>query len=54
MNVAFLTWAFLATCKQVLICIYINQPEFSLVLSNLGFQWSKGEWSQRISNVGAR
>lgn len=37
----FPTWTFLTTCKQVLICIYINQPEFSLVLSTFVFQWSK-------------
>lgn len=35
------TRTFLTTCKQVLICIYINLCEFSLVLSTLIFQWSK-------------
>lgn len=38
---SFPTWTFLTTYKQVLICIYINQLEFSLVLSTPVFQWSK-------------
>lgn len=38
---SFPIWTSLTTCKQVLICIYINQREFSFVLSTLVFQWNK-------------
>lgn len=49
---SFPTWTFLTTCKQVLICIYINQREFSLVLSTLVFQWSKRRyWSKANKSV---
>lgn len=48
----FPTWTFLTTCKQVLICIYINQREFSLVLSTPVFQWSKRRyWSKANKSV---